>query len=201
MVVDNDANTYECRKVDTCYTSGRAEHDFAILECLYQIAGTFLDLSDNMDELIPGSVVDIIGYPGKMTRAQEEGFEKRMNLNCNIETLKEAEEMFPLKTLIASRGSIEQIENGLIRYKLSTLNGMSGACLMYKGKVYGDPVDFSVLTIGVHIGECTDGLRNHAISFSTPAIRDLLYNHCTITVTDTQDDYMFVEVGMRGSFS
>jgi hypothetical protein len=138
--VDNQTNTFGCKVLATSYISSNPDNsrtDVAILECSSHEAGVYLHLSDSINELQPGAVVDIIGYPCYFTKDQENQFQEKGELRCYDESMKEAGKMLPPKTLTVSRGSVEEIQKGLIRYKISTLPGMSGACLMYNGKVYG----------------------------------------------------------------
>lgn len=137
--VDYDTNTVECKVVGTLYDSvgpDGSKIDLALLESPSQDAGTWLTISAKITDLPLGAVVDIVGYPGHMTTAQKEGFQKGSLTDPN-ESMKEAELMLRPKTLTVSRGVVEGIEGGLIRYRLSSLCGMSGACLMYNGKIYG----------------------------------------------------------------
>jgi hypothetical protein len=141
--VDCSPNTFECTVLATSYTSGSrdARTDIAILECLAHEAGTYLPLSDNIGALqgVPGApvIVDIIGYPCQFNISQKEGFQETGELNRYDVSMKEARQMLPAKMLTVTRGPVEEVDNGIIRHKISTLPGLSGACLMYKGKVYG----------------------------------------------------------------
>lgn len=141
--VDYFTNTVECSVLDTTYTSAAHDprSDIAILECLAHEAGIYLPLSDNINELqgAPGApvIVDIIGYPCQFKTSQKEGFQEKGELNRYHASMQEAGQMLPAKTLTVTRGPVEEVDNGMIRYKISTLPGLSGACLMYKGKVYG----------------------------------------------------------------
>jgi V8-like Glu-specific endopeptidase len=147
--VDYDTNTVECNLIGTLYDSG-SKIDLAILDSPSQNVGTWLPISAKIADLPIGAIVDIIGYPGRMPTAQKESFQKDGSLKDYNESMKEVEIMLPPKTLTVSRGVVEAIENGCIRYKLSTLCGMSGACLMYDGKIYG----FSIYVNAHDRGAC-----------------------------------------------
>ena len=143
--VDYGTNTIECKVVATLYDPDNPDGnkpDLALLECPSQDAGTWLPISPKIDDLPVGAIVDIIGYPCYITDAQKEGFKKKGSLNDYSESMREAELMLRPKTLTVSRGIVEAIENNHIRYKLSSLCGMSGACLMYNEKIYGSPMEF-----------------------------------------------------------
>ena len=142
--VDYDTNTVECKLIGKLYDSASPDSskiDLALLESPSQDAGTWLPISPKITDLPIGAVVDIVGYPGHMTRKQKECFEKKASLNDPNQSMKEAELMLPPKTLTVSRGVVEGIENGFIRYRLSSLCGMSGGCLIYDGTVYGFSMD------------------------------------------------------------
>jgi hypothetical protein len=142
--VDYDTNTVECELIGKLYdpvSPDGSKIDLALLESPSQEAGTWLPISPKITDLPIGAVVDIVGYPGHMTRKQKECFEKKASLNDPNQSMKEAELMLPPKTLTVSRGVVEGIENGLIRYRLSSLCGMSGGCLIYNGTVYGFSMD------------------------------------------------------------
>lgn len=58
-------------------------------------------------------------------------------LHDYVASTKAVRSMLQPKTLTVSHGEVVDIKDGLISYKLSTCQGMSGGCLIYKGEVYG----------------------------------------------------------------
>lgn len=142
--VDYDTNTVECELIGKLYDPASPDSskiDLALLESPSQDAGTWLPISPKITDLPIGAVVDIVGYPGHMNRLQKECFEKKGSLKDPNQSMKEAEVMLPPQTLTVSRGTVEGIENSFIRYRLSSLCGMSGGCLIYNGTVYGFSMD------------------------------------------------------------
>lgn len=84
----------------------------------------------------PGAVVDVIGYPQEPLAAWF-NLEKLKNIDDLDETIKTVRKLLPYRTLTISRGTIKTIGKGYITYKVSTVPGMSGSCLVHQGKVIG----------------------------------------------------------------
>jgi V8-like Glu-specific endopeptidase len=131
--------TLDCVPLKTLYTKGDKKNkskDIAILKCEGLNGGPYLPLSS--DPLPSNAVVDIIGYPSVghhdcITRHQND-------LNDSEASEASSKILLPTNTLVVTRGTVEKtdVDNGLISYKVSTCHGMSGSCLLYEGKVYGN---------------------------------------------------------------
>ena len=138
--VDAKTNTIECNVVGNLDESDSpisSKFDLALLECPSQEAGTWLPISANVGDLQVGEIVDIVGYPADLTPPQKESFKKKGCLTDYDKSMEEAKLMLRPKTLTVSRGTVEAIGNGSIRYRLSSISGMSGACVMFNGMIYG----------------------------------------------------------------
>jgi hypothetical protein len=82
--------------------------------------------------------VSLIGYPGDVARIHL--LDAPRILNNDFEgAVQAARSAFPPLKLVETRGLLKMIdyENGILHYEVSTLQGMSGACLIQNGKVYG----------------------------------------------------------------
>lgn len=137
--VHNRMNTFTCELLETLckgYPKDCCE-DIAILKAPGHEAENYVLVSNQINDLQPGTVVDVVGYPVEMSKTQWESFEASGNLKDVDQSMKKAQELLPPNTLVASRGSVERTEKGLIRYNLSTVSGMSGGLVIRNGKVYG----------------------------------------------------------------
>jgi hypothetical protein len=127
--------TIECSVLDSLYRQDgpQAGHmDISILHSGTYNSPTFLGLS-----AIPvprHAVVDILGYPGRHSTdfiVAHAGLTKPFQ-----ECITSAETLLPAQTLTITRGIVETV-GATISYKATTCPGMSGGCLLYKGKVFG----------------------------------------------------------------
>jgi len=192
--VTKDTNTLDCHVTGILYDGGPAgqkssKTDIAILECPNHNAVFRLKLAGNVATLREGAFVDIIGYPQQLKDEQKDGIK---DLGVTPTNLEDAGKMLPASTLTATRGRVKRIEDGVFLYNNSTVPGMSGACVVFNGLVYGTTIsilqdDFN--PTGVHLGQ-SDKL-NHAISFESPEIRRFLREHVIETYITNED---FVEV-------
>lgn len=84
-------------------------------------------------------MVSVIGYPGDVARAQLLRAPKIQNNDLEA-AVSATEHALPAKTLIESRGFVQKVDDarGTIHYEISTLGGMSGAGVLYKGNVCGN---------------------------------------------------------------
>lgn len=134
LEANNQSNTFACEVLEALPTDNYT-HDIAILLAPGHGATNYMPLSNQIDDLKPNTVVDVVGYPGGISDEQMERFES--SLNEPEKSLRNAKKLMPLHKLIASRGSVAEIADGLIKYNLSTVSGMSGGLIMRNGKAYG----------------------------------------------------------------
>lgn len=80
-----------------------------------------------------GATVDIIGYTAKLDADWMRTQGKLQDIDENLAAV---EKLLPKRTLSISRGMVEEAGN-IVSYNLSTVPGMSGACVVYKGKAIG----------------------------------------------------------------
>ena len=142
-------DTIDCTMVGSLYKlNGPAERDIAILDAgSYSVSvDHFVQLSDNVPQ--QGDYVDVIGYPGELSTAWMRKQEPQVN---DIdESLKAVEKLLPRRTLTVTRGTVKSA-GPIVEYNLSTCPGMSGSCVLHKGKVIGmDPL---------HVKNCNDRNR------------------------------------------
>jgi V8-like Glu-specific endopeptidase len=129
--------TMDCTIVKNLFkgVSGPNECDIALLHAGTSNGPLGIELSSTPPP--PGAVVDVIGYPGTAVP----GWLKKKLVEETIhdfnETIETVRKLLPDRTLTISRGYIEKTGDNLISYNVSTVPGMSGSCLLYKGKVIG----------------------------------------------------------------
>jgi hypothetical protein len=128
----------ECTLVATVYGKDKIVNDLndiAILRCGY-ISKYYLNLSK---DLAPKNAeVNVVGYPGEFKNAW---IGNQTAIKDKDEGLAAAGRLFPTRQVTVSQGFVT--ENGeLISYRLSSCPGMSGACLLYNGKVVGTLVAY-----------------------------------------------------------
>jgi hypothetical protein len=80
-----------------------------------------------------GSIVDVIGYPGKI----DESSLRRANVNDIAYNMTLVDRLLPANRLCISRGIVMEFRSGLISYSASTRPGLSGACVVFNNKVVG----------------------------------------------------------------
>ena len=107
--------------------------DLAILECIGHDYPKFLKLST--DELPLNATVHIIGYPGEVTAEWLK--ERHPELSDYEAGRDDANKLLPRGMLTATEGTISSNVGGRVSYEISTVPGLSGACILYDGKVYG----------------------------------------------------------------
>jgi hypothetical protein len=86
-------------------------------------------------ELPPiGATVDVIGFPGELSRWSLANREGLTDIDKGFEA---AKKLLPEGDLTITRGTVQSVGN-LISYKLSTVQGMSGSCVVYQGRAIGE---------------------------------------------------------------
>jgi len=112
---------------------GPCKNDIALLHSGSYSAPRFVELSAVVP--LPGDSVDVIGYPGEVSRLWMSTQGKLNDINSSLATV---ETLLPNMTLSISRGGVESTGD-IISYNLSTVPGMSGSCVIYQGKAIGMP--------------------------------------------------------------
>lgn len=170
---DGDIDTIKCTVKALLYNPKQPGADIAILDCGSFRSKNFLQISQN--KLEPNTVVDIIGYPGQVTRPW---VEKHEGLQSPRQSIAEATKLLPMDHLVASRGHVTN-SNSTISYYLSSVRGMSGGCLLSGGKAHGTLSCLDADSAGVHIGQ-KDKKKDTmpmAVVFSEPEVDKLLRKH------------------------
>jgi V8-like Glu-specific endopeptidase len=181
------ANTLECNLVANLFTGGTREWpgsttDIAVLDCQGHTAEVHMKLSVNVAALKPSVFVDVVGYPQQLKQEQKESLTHRRGVP---ETkLEDAGKMLPACTLTVTRGQIKNRENGFFVYNNSTVPGMSGACVLFDGHVYGTSDISSIgLTLQASISDsvaistmrCLLRLLRSANSFRNTSLKPILH--------------------------
>lgn len=120
----------KCTVTGVHFSKNRPQEDIAILECGL-ISDKFLTITQSTPE--PGSIVDIVGYPGHIS---VEWLRTHPDLDSADASKDVAEKLLPPRTLTVSRGYVLK-SNSTVTYYISSVRGMSGACVLSGGKVYG----------------------------------------------------------------
>lgn len=191
--VTASTNTLDCTLVANLYKERTPEWqgstpDIAVLDCQSHTAETHMTLSLDAAALQPGIFVDVVGYPQQLKDEQKRSL--RVHKGLTERKLEDAGKMLPACTLTVTRGQINSRGNGVFEYNISTVPGMSGACVVFDGRVYGtSEISCICLILGIHLGQ--QGDLNHALSFEAPDVRKFLQEYIIETYI-TQED--FVEV-------
>ena len=135
--------TIECTVLGSLYKKDGPGHlDISMLHSGTYNSPNFLELST--DPIPLNAIVDVIGYPGRHSTEfilSHSGLAKPFQ-----EHIASADTLLPAQTLTVTRGTIETV-GSTISYRISTCPGMSGSCLLYKGKAFGKrPMFRSLLT-------------------------------------------------------
>jgi len=153
--------TFDCIVKKTLYKRGKPERDIAVLDCSgsgYQ-STTWLEVVQQT--VVPGSMVDVLGYPGTYDAnllSQRHGWEVSLNDERNVM------DILPRWQLTVSYGPV--IEVGVnVRYKLSTMGGMSGGPVVVNGKA-----------VGIHIGGNVQ-THNRCVTFTGNHVAKLVRTH------------------------
>jgi hypothetical protein len=129
------APTIDCKVVATLYKNqdGPSHHDIAILHAGTYNANSYLKLSSHLPPL--PSKVNVIGYPGTAAHNWLLCHEGIADIDISR---KATDEMFPAHRITITSGPVATAGK-TISYKLSTIRGMSGGCVLYNGNVVGIP--------------------------------------------------------------
>lgn len=143
QVGQQNINLIECKVVGTIYKrNGPHTRDIAILDSVNFHAGNSLRLSSSIPEI--HSVVDVIGYPATI---KHEWIEAHKGVRNFEQGQREAERLLPRGRLTVTRGKLEST-GSMLPYSMSTCPGMSGSCVLYKGKVIGKLFAYGDLSKG-----------------------------------------------------
>lgn len=123
----------DCKVVATLYKrpNGPSHEDIAILDAGTISAPSYLRLSLTLPSLL--SKVNVLGYPGP---AAQNWLLSHQGIDDAAAGRRATEELFPPQRITITSGPIETI-GPTISYKLSTVPGMSGGCVLHEGKVVG----------------------------------------------------------------
>jgi hypothetical protein len=129
----NAVPTIDCRVVNTLYKNADvpSHHDIAILDAGTYNASSYIELSSDLP-ILP-SKVNVIGYPGIASQIWLRSHEGIGDIESNRRT---TEEMFPAQRMTISSGPVTAVGK-TISYRLSTVHGMSGGCVLYNGYAVG----------------------------------------------------------------
>jgi len=96
--------------------------------------------------------------------------------------------MLPIRNLVISRGTVIECTKTRVSYRLSTVPGMSGSCVLYQGTLIGifSP-QRSGLILGVHLGKT--GWYPSALSFSSPSIINLFQDKDILSNGQNRQSY------------
>lgn len=135
--MDGEISTIDCTVVKSLYgKDGPPEKDIALLDAGSHNAADFLqvhpllDLPREYDDNL--QLVDVIGYPGEL-KSEWMRTQKVKDVDQSLEAVAK---LLPRRTLTVTRGVLKNIGK-TVTYDLSTCPGMSGSCVLYKGKVIG----------------------------------------------------------------
>lgn len=129
--MDGKVSTNDCTVVSSLYThNGLSERDIAILHAGSYNAAYYLQIS--ADAIPENAIVDVLGYPGEL----KSEWMRTQVVNDVDESLNAAAKLLPKRTLTVSRGTVQSI-GSTVSYNLSTCPGMSGSCVLHRGKVIG----------------------------------------------------------------
>jgi hypothetical protein len=126
--------TIDCKLVHTLYKNpdGPSHYDIAILDAgTYDNGSSYLKLSTELPAV--SSKVNVLGYPGV---AKPEWLGCHEGINDAEISRQAANEMFPPQRINVTNGPVMTV-GPTITYKLSTISGMSGGCVLLDGKAIG----------------------------------------------------------------
>jgi len=90
------------------------------------------------ESLCVGSTIDIIGYPGDSSKNPHWLNDKKPELTSIERSLEMIQKLFPSLKLAISRGTVQECTETLVKYKLSTVPGMSGSWYIFASEVSFD---------------------------------------------------------------
>lgn len=114
------------------YPHSPSHEDIAILDTgTYENGSSYLKLSPVLPSL--SSKVNVVGYPGSV---KQEWLMCHDGINDAEDGRRKTADMFPAQRMTITSGPVNQVTS-TISYKLSTIPGMSGGCVLHDGKVIG----------------------------------------------------------------
>ena len=133
--ISGKMHTVKCKVLGCNYVKGNVVwdpvNDTAILETGF-VCPSWVQLTRDLPT--SEAVVDVLGYPGTIGN---DFVMKHPEFELKVKEGKEvAGALLPEWKLVVSRGKIQSVGD-TVSYKLSTCPGMSGGCVVYKGKVIG----------------------------------------------------------------
>ena len=132
MLMDDKYMTVGCTVVENLYNGTNWETDVALLYTENFTWKQSIGLSRTLPPI--GATVDIIGYPGEFSKWS---LSKREGLTDIVKGFETAKMLLPEGKLTITRGTV-QSTGTLISYKISTVQGMSGSCVVYQGRAIGE---------------------------------------------------------------
>jgi hypothetical protein len=149
--------TIDCKVVHTLYKNpdGPSHYDIAILDAgTYDNGSSYLKLSTELPAV--SSKVNVLGYPGQ---AKQEWLLAHEGITDVEISRRAADEMFPPQRITITSGPVNTV-GSTISYKLSTISGMSGGCVLHDGKAIGISDIALSNKAGVHVGQHFEELPN-----------------------------------------
>lgn len=136
-LMEGEISTIDCTVVKSFYSKdGPPEKDIALLDAGSHNAADFLqvplsvDLPKEDDDNL--GLVDVIGYPGE----HKSEWMRTQKVKDVDQSLEAVAKLLPRRTLTVTRGVLKGIRK-TVTYDISTCPGMSGSCVLCKGKVIG----------------------------------------------------------------
>ena len=152
----------DCKLVGTLYKRGGPyDKDIAILDSGSFRSADYVRLSS----VIPpkDALVDIVGYPGEITR---EWIDVQWGMKNPTKGAEDAKKLLPAGSLTVTRGKVEDSEETM-SYHISTSPGMGGSCVLYQGCVIGIfLLGSSALISAVHIGQSERNIQHLTMAIS-----------------------------------
>lgn len=150
--------------------AGSQDKDIAILKT-EGFRGAYTDKVelDNGIQDTETDLVYVIGYPGEYSMSSIQA-----KYASRVKSVKEAFQQAlialpPFELAVTCGKLITGGENPV--YKASTIAGMSGSPVVFKGKVVGDLIKMTALIPGVHAG-CVDENENYCVALSNERVRE-----------------------------
>lgn len=133
MLLNGRMSGIDCTVVTNLFKkNGPFNKDIAIISSGSYISSQYIQIGDGL--LPADATVDIVGYPGEVTASW---LRKHQGLVSADQSRDPAERLLPWRHLVISEGMVVDTTGPLTSYKISTCRGMSGSCLVYRGKAYG----------------------------------------------------------------
>jgi len=166
----DDSEVITCKVLKTLY-KGKIDIDISILKCSHYRASTWVAIDMSLP-LNMESTIDLVGYPSAPSiqyLSQVQGF------NLSASDWNGVNSVLPMFELVVSHGKVVQEDDISPRYKLSTTYGMSGAAIVFQGKVVGKrPACFSS-DVAVHSSGNVQ-THNKCVSLNNILVREMIEN-------------------------